>query len=598
MTASNRSEHGASPTRMPPRLTRAAPGLGLLSTYQRSWLRADLLAGVTVAAYLVPQCMAYAELAGLPAVVGLWAVLVPLVVYALVGSSRRLSVGPESTTAIMVAASIGPLAGGDPARYAALAGALAMVVGAVCLVGWAARVGFLANLLSRPVLVGYMAGVAVLMIVGQLGRVTGVDVDGDTVLGEVRDLLGRLDEVHAPTLAVATVVAVGLYLQQRFVPRLPGPLLAVVCSAAAVAVLGLDHADGGRAIEVVGAVPRGLPTPSVPDVGLHDLVRLLGPAVGIAVVGSTDNVLTARAFAARHREDIDTDRELLALGLANAGSGAMGGFAVSSSGSRTALADASGSSTQVYSLVAAACVAVVLLAFGAMLATFPTPALGALVIMAALRLVDRPELTRLRGFRRSEYLLALATLAGVLVFDLLIGVAVAVGLSVAELFTRLMHPHDGVLGTVPGLAGLHDIDDYETATLTPGLVIYRYDAPLVFANAEDFRARALAAVDDIERRVGPVRWFVLNAEANVEVDITGLDALQRVVDELQARGLVVAFARVKQELRDDLERAGVLADVGAARVYPTLPTAVAAFEADSEGRPGDHGPLDRIPGEV
>jgi high affinity sulfate transporter 1 len=554
--------------------TRASTAnLGRLRRYRRSWLTADLVAGATVAAYLVPQCMAYAELAGLPAVVGLWASLGPLVVYALLGSSRRLSVGPESTTAIMVATAVAPLAAGDPARYAALASALALVVGVICVVAWIARLGFLANLLSRPVLVGYMVGVATLMVVGQIERVTGVAVEGDSLLAEVADLVTHLDEVHVPTLVLASVVLAFLLVLQRWVPRAPGPLLAVAASAAVVAAFGLEQ-DG---IAVVGSVPQGLPVPTLPDVSFDDLVALLAPAVGVALVGYTDNVLTARAFAARDGEVVDADRELLALASANLTSGAVQGMPVSSSGSRTALAEASRAATPAYSLVAAAVVAMVLLAFGGVLATFPTAALGAIVIAAALRLIDRPELVRLRRFRRSEFLLALASTAGVLLFGILVGVGIAVALSILELFTRLMHPHDGVLGEVPGLAGLHDVEDFPDAEQTPGLLVYRYDAPLIFANAEDFHRRAMQAVDDIEASVAPVAWFLLNAEANVEVDITGLDALERLRADLAARGVVLALARVKQDLRVQLERAGLVARIGEEHIFPTLPTARAAF---------------------
>lgn len=563
----------------------SASNLRRLRDYRRAWLRLDVLAGVTVAAYLVPQCMAYADLAGLPPVVGLWAVLGPLVAYAALGSSSRLSVGPESTTAIMAATAVAPLAAGDPARYAVLVAALALVVAAICLVGWTARLGFLANLLSRPVLVGYMIGVAVLMVVGQIERVTGVAVDGDSVMAEVVDLFRNLDQVDGPTVALATAVLVFLLVLQRWAPRWPGPLLAVALSAVVVAVLDLQ----GDGIAVVGAVPQGLPSVALPDVSFDDLRTLLAPAVGVALVGYTDNVLTARAFAARSGEVVDADRELLALAVANASSGLAQGMPVSSSGSRTALAEAGRSASPAYSLVTAAVVALVLVAFGGLLETFPTAALGAIVISAALRLVDRPELVRLRRFRRSEFLLAVAAAVGVLAFDLLIGVGIAVGLSVVELFARLMHPHDGVLGEVPGLAGLHDIEDFPDAVLTPGLIVYRYDAPLIFANAVDFHERAMTALDEVEATVGPVEWFLLNAEANVEVDITGLDALERLRRDLAARGVTLALARVKQELLVQLDRTGLTERVGADRIFPTLPTARAAFEARHRRDPGDDG---------
>ena len=292
-------------------------------------------------------------------------------------------------------------------------------------------------------------------------------------------------------------------------------------------------------------------------------------------MGYTDNILTARAFAARRDYEIDANQELLALGAANLGAGLLRGFPVSSSGSRTALGDAAGSRTQLYSLVALASVVVVLLFAGPLLATFPAAALGAIVVYAALRLIDVAEFRRLATFRRSELLLALGALAGVLAFDILYGVLAAVALSVAEMLARVASPHDAILGLVPGLAGMHDVDDYPQARTVPGLVVYRYDSPLFFANAEDFRRRALAAVDQHQ---GPVAWFVLNTEANVEVDITGLDAVEALRRELDRRGIVFALARVKQDLMVFLKTSGLTASIGEERIFPTLPTAVAAYE--------------------
>lgn len=562
-------------------LDRALPGLADLRRYQRPWLRGDVVAGVTVAAYLVPQCMAYADVAGLPPVVGLWAVLLPMATYALVGSSRQLSVGPETTTAVMAASIVAPLAAGDPARYAALAAGLAVLVGAVCLVAWLARLGFLANLLSRPVLVGYMAGIAIIMIVGQLEKLTGIPVEGDSLVDELRSLVDQRGQLDAPTLVLGLSVVVFLFVVRARFPKAPGPLLAVALSAAAVAVFDLQD----QGIAVVGTVPQGLPGLAWPDLDLGDLASLVGPAVGVALVGYSDNVLTARAFASRHHQEIDANQELLALGVANLGAGATQGFPVSSSGSRTAIGDSLGSATQLFSLVVVGCLVAVLLVAAPLLETFPSAALGGIVVYAAWSLIDRPELRRLRRFRRSEFLLALGAMAGVLAFDILVGVLVAVGLSVIELFSRLMHPHDAVLGEVPGLPGLHDVDDFPSARLTPGLLVYRYDAPLIFANAEDFRHRALAELAGVDRDVAPVSWFVLNMEANVEVDITGLDALEQLRAELVGRGITFGLARVKQDLMVDLERSGLLGRIGEDHVFPTLPTARKAFERQS--RPDD-----------
>jgi high affinity sulfate transporter 1 len=547
---------------------RLLPGLAALHGYRRSWLRGDVVAGLTVAAYLVPQVMAYAGLAGLPPVTGLWAILAPLALYVLLGSSRHLSIGPESTTALMTAAAIAPLAGGDPGRYAALAAALAVVVGVLCLIAFAARLGFVADLLSTPVLVGYMAGVAVTMIVGQLEELTGVPVSGDSIPAEIASFVRNLPQIHPETAVFAALLLVLLFVGHWRYPRLPISLVAVVLATTAVVLFDLQR----YGIAVVGAVPSGLPSPALPDLG--DLNDLLLPAVGVLVVGYTDTVLTARAFAVRGGRPVDANQEFLALGAANIGAGLLRGFPVSSSGSRTALAVAGGARTQVYSLVALAGVVAVLLFAGPILARFPEVALGAIVVFAAVRLIDVPEFRRLVAFRRSEALLALVALAGVLVFDILYGVLLAVALSVAEMLRRVARPHDAVQGFVPGLAGMHDVDDYPDATTEPGLVVYRYDSPLFFANAENFRRRALAAV--AEQPV-PVTWFVLNAEASVEVDSTGLAALDELRAELTGRGIVFALARVKQDLFDALDAYGLIAAIGPDRIFPTLPTAVAAF---------------------
>jgi high affinity sulfate transporter 1 len=545
------------------------PGLAVLQRYQRSWWRADVLAGITVAAYLVPQVMAYAEIAGLPPVAGLWGITGSLLVYAFLGSSRKLSVGPESTTALMTASAIAPLAGGDPGRYAALAGMLAVLVGVICLLARAGRLGFLAELLSRPVLVGYMAGVAVLMIVGQLAKVTGVRVEGESVFAEIASFAGHLSEADPYTILLAAAVLAFVGIGSRLVPKVPVLLVAVLLATAVVALWGLQQ----HGIRVVGEIPRGLPRPTVPDVNLADVIALLLPALGVAMVGYTDNVLTARAFASGD-EEVDANTELLALGAANLAAGFLRGFPLSSSGSRTAIADSLGNRTQAYSLVALAVVSSSLLFLGPVLAAFPRAALGALVIYAALRLINLAEFRRIARFRRSELMLALATVVGVLVADILYGVLIAVGLSVLDLLRRVARPHDGILGYVPDVPGMHDIDDYPAARQVPGLVVYRYDSPLFFANAQDFTRRALAALDLAE---GPVEWLILNAEANVEADLTSLDALEQLRAELEGRHVTLALARVKQDLRDDLARSGLLDRVGQDRVFMTLPAAVAAY---------------------
>ena len=560
-----------------------APGLAVLRGYRRSWLRGDLVAGVTVAAYLVPQVMAYAGVAGLPPVAGLWAALPSLACYAVLGSSRLLSMGPESTTALMTAVTIGPLAAGHPARYAALAATLALLTGALAVVAWLARLGFIAALLSRPVLVGYLAGVALIMMAGQLGRLTGVRVTGESFMAQVISFAGGLAHVNPGDVVIAAAVLVFLFTAQSRWPRFPGPLAAVLLSTAVCAIFGL----GRHGVALVGNIPAGLPAPGLPSVNLSEVRELILPALGVLLVAFSDDVLTGRAFE-RGGEVIDANQELLALGVSNAGAGLLRGFPISSSGSRTALALAAGAHTQAYSLTTLASVLGVLLFARPVLASFPEAALGALVVYAAVRLIDVQAFRRLAAFRRSEFVLALAAGAGVLAFDILYGVLAAVGLSVAELLWRVGRPHDAIQGLVPGLAGMHDLDDYPQAETVPGLVVYRYDAPLFFANAQDFRRRALAAAG---QGPGPPRWFVLNTEANVEVDFTALEAVDAVRAELAGRGTVFGLARVKQDLLDDLVAFGLVEKIGAERIFPTLPTAVTAYRqwAEEHPQPGpDH----------
>jgi len=551
------------------------PGLDVLRHYDRHWLSGDVLAGITVAAYMIPQTMAYAEVAGLPAVVGLWALVGPLLVYAIFGSSRQLSVGPESTVALMTALAISSLAGvpavgdADLATRATLGAILALTTGVICLVAYGARLGFLAGLLSRPVLIGYLAGAAVLMMVSQLGKVTGLQVSGERVWDEVGSLLAQLDQVHLPTLVLASVSVIALFVTKRFAPKWPGPLLVMLLAAAVVQIAGLET----QGVKVVGAVPSGLPRVVVPDFIGVDWAKLLPAALGIAVVSFSDNALIGRAFAARRREQIDTNQELLALGLSNISAGLSQGFPVSSSGSRTVLGDSMGSRTQLHSLVALGCLLTTMLVLGPVLAAFPDAALGGVVVYAAIRMVDIAGFRRLARFRLAELVLALATMIAVVLFNVLIGIAIALGLSLLDLLRRIANPAAAVLGYVPGLAGMHDITDFRHVEQVPGLVVFRYDSPLFFANAENFRRRALAAVDGAP---GEVHWFLLNVEANTQLDLTAIDALEEVRDSLAARGVIVALARVKQDTRAELERAEFIERLHG-RVYPTLPTAVGAY---------------------
>jgi SulP family sulfate permease len=420
-----------------------------------------------------------------------------------------------------------------------------------------------------------MAGIAVLMIISQLDNFTGIPIPPDGTFSEIAYFLRHLDQVHLPTLVVAVLVLALLIALRRWIPAAPGPLVAVVGSTVAVALFDLQSLG----VAVVGEIPAGLPRPSLPNFEGIDLSALVGAALGITVVAYTDNVLTARSFAVRAEDRIDPQQEFLALGAANLSAGVLQGFPVSSSGSRTAVGDAAGSRTQLHSLVALAVLLVTLVALRPVLSGFPLAALAAIVVFAAMRLIDVAELRRIARFRRSEIALAVATTVAVLAVGVLYGIAVAVALSVLDLLRRIARPHDAVLGYVPGLAGMHDIEDYRNGRELPGLLIYRYGSPLFFANADDFQRRALAALDSEK---SPVLWFALNIEAISEIDITGADALENLRKELANRNIVFGLARLKTELGQTLAAAGFLDRIGENRVYATLPTAVEAYRSGAK----------------
>jgi SulP family sulfate permease len=429
------------------------------------------------------------------------------------------------------------------------------------------------------------------MVVSQIGKVTGIRVKGDSFVQELTYTATHLWATHLPTLSLALGVLVLLLVFQRVAPTWPGPLIGMLAATVVVAVFGLVDRAG---VSVVGDVPQGLPAIRLPDLGTVDVWKLLPAALGIAVVAYSDNVLTGRAFGARHRESIDSNQEFLALGAANLGTGLLQGFPVSSSGSRTVIADAMGGRTQLHSLVSLVLVIATLLWLGPLIGAFPTAALGAVVVYAAIRLVDIAEMRRIAAFRRSELVLALATTVAVLLFGVLPGIGAAIALSVLDLLRRIVHPHDGVLGYVPDVAGMHDIDDHPNAVQVPGLVVYRYDSPLFFANSDDFTRRALEVVDAAQQR-GEVEWFLLNAEANTEVDLTAVDALESLRATLEGRRIVFAMARVKEDMRVSLDAGGLVERVGADLIFPTLPTAVAAYAAWYERTHGSALPGLRIP---
>jgi high affinity sulfate transporter 1 len=556
---------------VPAIITRHAPGLDRLRHYERGWLRVDVLAGLTVGAMLVPQGMAYAELAGMPPVTGFYAVLLALVAYALVGSSRHLGVGPEPGTAILAATGVGGLAAGDPARYLALMAALALTVGVICLLAAVARLGFIASVLSKPVLVGYITGVGLTLLSSQYAKFTGIPIESDAFFGRTVDLLTGLGDIDALTIAVgAATLALILGLRWRL-PAVPGALLGVVLATATAVVLGLG--DDGLAL--VGEVPQGLPSFGLPDVGLGDVIDLLPIAAGIALVGYSDNVLTGRAIGTRMGYRIDPNQELAALGVTNLCAGFSQGFPISSSASRTAVPASLGSKSQLVGIVAAIIVIATLLFLSPVLAEIPQAALAAVIIGAAIAIIDVPGFVGLWSVSRAEFVLAATSALAVMVFDVLIGVLIAVGLSLLVALGRIARPHDAILGDGADLDGWVDAHTYPGARTLPGLLVYRFDAPLFFANADRYRERLEQLV---EENPGEEEWLVLDFEGVGEADTTAIDMLVELVDEHRRAGRVVAIARANERVLRRLERADLLHPDGAAVVYPTINAAVRAFQ--------------------
>ncbi len=553
-------------------ITHHAPGLDRLRHYQRGWLRIDLLAGLTVGAMLVPQGMAYAELADMPPVTGFYAALLALIAYAFIGSSRHLGVGPEPGTAILAATGVGAIAAGDPARYLALMAALALTVGAICVLAAFARLGFIANVLSKPVLVGYITGVGLTLLSSQYGKFTGIAIDSDEFFGRTRDLVTGLGGIDGLTIAVGATTMLFILGLRWKAPAIPGALLGVVLATVAAVVLGLE-ADG---LIVVGDVPQGLPSFGLPDVGVGDVVELLPVAAGIALVGYSDNVLTGRSIGTRMGYRIDPNQELAALGVANLCAGFSQGFPISSSASRTAVPASLGSKSQLVGIVAAIIVIATLLFLSPVLAEIPQPALAAVIIAAALAIIDVTGFRQLWSVSRAEFALAATSALAVMVFDVLTGVLIAVGLSLLMALGRIASPHDAILGAGQDLDGWVDAETHPGARTLPGLLVYRFDAPLFFANADRYRERLEALV---EENPGEEEWLVLDFEGVGEADTTAVDMLVELLDEHQGAGRVVAIARANDRVLRRLERADLLQPTGAAVAFPTINAAVRAFES-------------------
>ena len=566
---------------VPRSLAQAAPGLATLVHYPKSYLRSDVLAGLTVGAVAVPASLAMAELAGVPVVFGLYGTLLPLAVYGLLGSSRQLVIGPDSTLAALTAVTIAPLAvvGGeaDPARYVALTAALALTMGLLLFAAGVLRLGFVADFFGKPVLLGYINGVALIVIASQLGKLFGITVDVDEFIPILREVVSDLGDANGPTVLLSAVLLAVAVAVKRFLPVVPPSLVVLALGLAVAALMDLEARD----IAVVGEVEGGLPSLGLPDVAVRDFVDLLLPAAAFSLVAFADLIGTVRMFAQKHGYEVDPNRELTALGSANVVGGLTGAFPVSSSNSRSAVNDAVGAKSQGAVIVAAVLVAICLFFAMPLIEPLPKAALGVIIVVAAAGLINVRSIWRLRHVRPAETGLALVAFGGVLVFGVVGGVAVAIALSIGVFLYRSARPHDAVLGRVEDVDGYHDIERWPGAEVVPGLLVYRFDAPPFFVNAEYLRARALALVDAAEG----LRWLVLNAEAWTYLDATAIDTLRQLRADLEKRGITLCFARLKGRQREIFAETGLTAEIGPERFFPTVRAAVAAFEArESEKR--------------
>ncbi len=552
------------------RVERWMPGVRALRTYERSWLTRDLIAGTVLVTLLVPQGMAYAELAGLPAITGLYTTVICLIAYALVGPSPVLVLGPDSSLSPMIAATILPLAAGSEEKAIALAGMLALMVGIVTIGAGVARLGFVADLLSNPVRTGYLAGLSVVIFVGQLPKLFGFSIDAEGLVGEAVAFVQNLGLTNFWALGIGLLSLLIILVLKRRSPRTPGILIAVVVAIALSVVLDL----AGRGVSVIGVLPQGFPVPSLPAVPVSDLPALLAAAMGISLVAIGDTISVSGGFAARAGYEVDGNQELAGIGSANLLAGLFSGFAVSTSGSRTAVAFQSGAKSQLTGLVGAALVLLMLLFLPGLVQAMPQPVLAAVVIAASISLFDVAELRRLYRIRRAEFLLAVACALGVALVGVLQGIVIAVALSVIYIFKRAWAPYSTVLGLAPGDDVYHDIQRTPTAEQVPGLIIIRWAAPLFFANAHQFRDRIREL---IAASTTPPKWVLVAAEPITDIDTTAGSMLADLDLELNSAGIHLAFAELQSAVRDAIIRYGLLETVDEDHFYDSVPEAVEGY---------------------
>jgi high affinity sulfate transporter 1 len=550
------------------------PGLTILRGYEPVWLRDDLVSGLVITTMLVPVGVAYAEASGLPGITGLYATIVPLLAYALFGPSRILILSPDSSLAAVILSVVAPLSAGDPQHAVALAGAMAIVSGVVCIAAGLTRLGFITELLSKPIRYGYMNGIAVTVFLSQIPKLLGFSVDatgpGRLVWGIVQGVLARRTNIAAFVIGGGTLALI--LLLKRW-PRVPGLLIAVVSATLAVAFFGLASGSG---VVVLGPLPPGLPAPRLPIVHIDELTAIFMGGIAVALVSFADTSVLSRIYAARLRTPVDPNQEMVALGAANLAAGFFQGFPISSSSSRTPVAEAAGAKTQLTGVVGALAVALLLLLAPALLKNLPQAALAAVVIAAAIGLIEVSDLRRIYRIQRWEFWLSIACFAGVVFFGAIPGIALAIVIAVIEFLWDGWRPHSAVLGRVERVKGYHDITRYPDARVIPGLVLFRWDAPLFFANAELFHQRVMDAVASSPT---PARWVVVAAEPVTSVDVTAADIVVELDDALHAAGIELCFAEMKDPVKDKLKRFGLFKRLGEQTFFATVGEAVSAYLA-------------------
>jgi high affinity sulfate transporter 1 len=548
------------------------PGLLTLRQYQANWLLHDIVAGIVLATMLVPVGIAYAIASGVPGIYGLYATIVPLLAYAVFGPSGILVLGPDSSLAAVILGVVLPLSGGDPARAIALAGMMAVVSGIVCILSGAARLGFVTELLSKPIRYGYMNGIALTLLVTQLPKLFGFSIDSDGPLRELwavaQAILGGRTNWTAFAIGAGTLAVILLLRNNK---RIPGILIAVVGATAIVGMFDLaDRAD----VSVLGPLPQGLPAFAIPWISYADIVPVVIGGCAVALVSFADTSILSRAYAARTGANVDPNQEMVGLGAANLAAGFFQGFPISSSASRTPVAEAAGAKTQLTGVVGALVVALLLLVAPNLLQHLPSSALAAVVIASAIGLIEVTDLIRIFRIQRWEFWLSIVCLVGVAVLGAIPGIGLAIAIAIIEFLWDGWRPHSAVLGRAAGVKGYHDITRYPDARQIPGLVLFRWDAPLFFANAELFKERVLEAA---AKAPGPVRWLVVAAEPVTSVDVTAADTVAELDQTLHAAGTELCFAELKDPVKDKLKRFGLFEQIGERSFFPTIGAAVSSY---------------------